>query len=203
MFFSSISHTKLHVSRQNQPLCRGWYLRFIKTRQHLAQLGAADASPLSLITDPERLTKGRIAWVYWRLRETCRAARLESVARESVWGWLVHLKSTCSYTATSCPVRSCCGLRYTPTPPSLLLWRGDSLSGHQPSLTALALSLTNYLQITWNTARKLIIKHAGSLTKEMLNQTDTMKTDNVCMWNLEPSTEKYKNIFFIISNEWN
>lgn len=113
----SISHTKLHVSRQNQPLCRGWYLRFIKTRQHLAQLGAADASPLSLITDPERLTKGRIAWVHWRLTETCRAARLESVTCESVWGWVVHLKSTCSSTASSCPARSCCGLHCPPPRP--------------------------------------------------------------------------------------
>lgn len=136
---------------ENQPLCYGWYWSCIKTTHYLACLLVSDVFCLSLIRNTKRLTKGRLACVYSGIKDSCWAARLLHVeSQPHVSQYEDELWYFNPPVATPPPSTLWDDAVVASIPPPLLLQCGDSLSGHQQSLTALAHSLSNWLQITWN-----------------------------------------------------
>lgn len=126
---------------------RGWCW-ILKATQSLAELRVSAASCLSLIR--RRLTKGRIAWVDPRAKETCWAARLRLLRVDSQSHESVYDDEWCMWNPPAAI-----------QPPSALWGDGvvvslpaqqscDSRSEHRPGCTELTRSLNNWVQITSN-----------------------------------------------------
>lgn len=122
------------------------------------------------------LRRGGVAWARSSKSKGNRPASETppcGVTRESVWGWVVDLKSTCSCTTASSPVRRCCGRQYISTPSiycSLVTHcLGTSRVLQRWFFPLLTRSRSHETQKVKSLKRKEK-KNPGSLTKEMIKK---------------------------------
>lgn len=117
------------------------------------------------------------------------------VTRESVWGWVVDLRSTCSCTTASSPVRRCCGRQYISTPSihcSLVTHcLGTSRLAQHRFFPWLTSSRSHETQKVKSLKQK---KKKPWTTQKENDQKDNVKTDNAAPSTISGTVKRFTSI---------